>query len=187
MTQGEFGQLMKVLADNFGNMGEGIYGTWYQVLGNYQYQEVKVAFWDIVHNMKTRPKVADVLEAMGKSGSGGGSTRQEPTGCDFCGGSGWAHVELREPVRVFIPWLKIDELRPQISSMRCVCDRGNELNPKYDQLTTQIIRDRWLNLVGELRRVSTAAQEREVKLRSMDQEQVIRWAKKGMQRMEANR
>lgn len=183
MTQAEFGQLMKVLADNFGNMGEGIYGTWYQVLGNYQYQEVKAAFWDIVHNMKTRPKIADVLEAMGKSGSGGGSTRQEPTGCDFCGGSGWAQVELRERTRVFVPWLHIDETRPQISSMRCVCERGCELSSRFQQLTEEIIRSRWLNTVGELRLHDKEQEAREHKLRCMDKEQVIRWADKGMKRL----
>ena len=185
MTQAEFGSLMKILSDNFGGMGEGVYGTWYQALGNYQYQETKSACWDLVRTMKMRPKIADILEAMGKSVSGGGSTKLEPTGCDFCGGSGWAHVELREPTRVLITWLHIDELRPNISTMRCMCERGNALNSKYQQLTSEIIRDRYMNIVGELRIHDKAQEDREYKLRCMDKEQVIRWAKKGMERLEA--
>lgn len=184
MNREEFGRIMKTLSDNFGGMTEGIYGTWYDALGGYQYQEVKAAAWSLITNMKIRPKIADMLEAMGKAGVGGGSNKTEPTGCDFCGGSGWASVELRSPERVFIPWLRIDEMRPQISVMRCVCERGCQLNQSYAQLTNQIISERWLNLLGQLRLPDRTAADRDVKLRSLDKEQLIKWANKGMKKLE---
>lgn len=167
MIRSEFDGLMRLLNEIFGG-GYGGAGadTWFKILEKYPATSARDAAWQLAETSKTKPRIADLVDAMGRAGIiGGGSQRVEPNGCTFCGGSGWANVEVTPR---------------QMVMMRCMCDRGDRLNHSFRQLTDDILRDRYVNVRGEIRLHDPAEEQRETKLLEMDTDRLIAWCKRGM-------
>lgn len=170
MTRSDFNAMMRLLNDAFGG-GYGGAGadTWFALLGKYQMQEVRDAIWKLAETSRVKPKIADIIEAMRGNGVvGGGSQAVEPNGCSFCGGSGWASVEVSPQEMVM---------------MRCICDRGDRLNGGFRRLTEEYLRTRYVNVRGEIRLRNPAEEEREAKLAEMPLEEKITWCKRGLARL----
>lgn len=169
MLRSEFTQIMSLMNDIWGGYGQQIYETWFQLLEKYQASVVRDAIWQMAETVKMKPRIADIVEAMGKCETvGGGSQHVESNGCTLCAGSGWANVEVTPK---------------QMVMMRCMCDRGERLNHSLRSLTTEILRDRYVNVRGEVRLHDQSEEQREAKLMDMTAEQKIAWCKRGMEAM----
>lgn len=166
MVRDDFNRIMRTLNDTFGGFTPASYDTWYTVFEQYEYGKVISAVWKIVESMKTKPRIADILEAMGTGTVGGGSGMIE-TGCGMCS-SGWVMVEMGPGVMV---------------SMRCMCEHGAKLNHKFEVLDDSHIKARRMNIHGELVFYDAVQVERENKIMQMAHEQKIAWCKKGLAAM----
>jgi len=172
MTKQDCDMLMKVLNDAFGGFPPSVYDTWYAALNKFNAVQCKQAVWKVIETMKTKPRVADVLEAMGRGGTtGGGSKQQESNGCTFCGGSGWASVE---------------KALGDFGMYRCICERGEPLSKNFYRLTDEMIRNRRPDVRGILRMRNKEEEDRQAKLLGMTPEEKIRWCRKGLRALEAH-
>lgn len=167
MMRREFDELMRLLCDIYGG-GYGGAGaeTWFKMLEKYDALRVREAIWFLGETQNTKPKIADIIGII-KAGTivGGGSAKVETNGCSFCAGSGWASVEVSPG---------------QVVMMRCLCDRGQQLNARCASLSEDMLRTRYVSLNGTLKIRNPAEEQREAKIMEMDTEQTIKWCKRGM-------
>lgn len=170
MNREEFGRIMKTLNDLWGGYGPATYDSWFQVLEKYPCIKVSTAVWGLAETLKTKPRIADIMEAMGRDTVGGGSGQVQDYGCDMCA-SGWVMVEIQPGV---------------MAGMRCMCVLGDSLNPQYAKVTPDHIKARRWTIRGELKFFDAAAMERENKLGKLDTNETIAWCRKGLVRMANN-
>jgi len=168
MLRNEFNSIMSLMNDIWGGYNPSTFDTWFQLLEKFQAATVRDAVWMMAETVKMKPRIADIVDAMGKSGTvGGGSQAIEPTTC-FCGGSGWVTVE-KEP-REFV-------------MMRCICERGDRLSEKYSRLTDGMIKARRINIKGEVRLRNPEEEARETKILGMDTDKLIAGCKRRLGQM----
>jgi hypothetical protein len=170
MTRDDFNGMMRLLNDAFGGGYSGAGAdTWFKILGKYQAAEVRDAIWLLAETSRVKPRIADIIEAMKGNGIvGGGSQAVEPNGCSFCAGSGWASVEVSPGEMVMF---------------RCMCDRGERLNHRHRQLTDEFVRNRYVNVCGELRLRNPVEEQRDAKLAEMPLDEKIAWCRRGLARL----
>lgn len=167
MNKQELNNIMKTLNDCWGGYGPTVYDSWFRALEKYPYPKVSSAVWGLVETLKTKPRIADIMEAMGRDVVGGGSGQVQDNGCDMCA-SGWVMVEIQPGV---------------MAGMRCMCVLGDTLNPQYAKVTPDHIKARRWNIRGELKFFDAVAMERENKLGKLDTNETIAWVKKGLARL----
>lgn len=172
MTRNEFDGLMRLLNDAFGGGFGGQGGdTWFKILGKYPAESTRDAIWTIAETAKMKPRIADIIEAMGRGGTvGGGSEQIETNGCTFCGGSGWANLEVE---------------RGDYTLCRCICERGERLNYGFRRLTNEDIRTRYISVNGSVRMRNSLEERRELKITDMAIDEKIAWCKTGLARLRA--
>ena len=170
MVRDEFNRIMKTLNDCWGGYSPAIFDSWFEALSRYEYGKCASAVWQLVETMKTKPRVADIREAMGKETVNGGSGPVEDHGCDMCSG-GWVMVEVSTGM---------------MAGLRCMCELGESLNHKSAQLTPVHIRQRRWNIRGELRLYRQDDVARENKLQKLDTDETIAWCRRGLERMANN-
>lgn len=166
MTRDEFNFQMRRLQDSFGSIPTSSHDTWYDTFQKFGSLEYMNAVTSVISSMKKRPCPADLLELLGQAKTGGGSEQIKSNGCDTCGGSGWASVELR---------------RGEMTSMRCMCSRGDALSSRFVQLTNELLSQRRINIIGQVVFKNDAEELREYKLSQMTTPKTIEWAKKGLE------
>lgn len=167
MTKAELNNIMKTLNDCWGGYGATVYDSWFHALEKYPYPRVSEAVWGLVETLKTKPRIADIMEAMGRDTVGGGSGQVEDNGCEMCA-SGWVMMET-EP--------------KMMAAMRCMCDLGERLNPKFAMITPEHIKARRWNIRGELKYFTGPDVDRENKLGKLNTAETIAWCKRGMAQM----
>lgn len=170
MDRGEFNGIMRLLNDIWGGYAPSTYDTWFDILGRHPAAKVRDTVWAMSETVKAKPRIADIMEAMGRDIVAGGSGQIPDNGCEMCS-SGWVMVE-KQP--------------REMVSMRCMCELGDTLNHKYAVLTPEHIKQRRWNTRGELRLYNPVDVERENKLQKLNTEETIAWCKKGLTRMANN-
>jgi len=165
MTNEEFRQQMFNLNAAFGGFPPSVYDYWFEQFQKFNEIEFRNAVNRAATEMTTKPKIADLLNYLSKNTVAGGSQDVVSNGCDSCGGSGFAQVEVR---------------RGTISCMRCICDRGEGISGRIARLTKDMILERRVNILGQIVFKNDAEELREYKISEMTTPKTIEWARRGL-------
>lgn len=167
MDRNEFNGIMRLLNDIWGGYSPSSYDTWFMILEKRSADKIRDVIWSLSETAKVKPRIADLIEALGHDVINGGSQVTENNGCTVCSG-GWVMVEVEPGV---------------MAGMRCMCDLGDKLNPKSSRITAEMIKYRRWNIKGQLIYPNSDEMKREERLMKMNHEDLIAWCKRGMDRM----